>query len=107
MTTVTPSSTLIITLAFTDEDGVAVAPATATWKLTDSSETVINSRSAVAISPLAASVDIVLHGADLAKTDDSRRVLTVTGTYDSDLSVANLEFVHQVGFDIGGMPGSA
>ena len=80
-------STYIITAAFTDEDGVAVTPNTLTWTLTDADGIVINDREEEVIAP-AASVDIVLQGADLAlqsgESLQALRILTVEGTYDSD-----------------------
>jgi hypothetical protein len=59
-------STYVITLAFANKAGAAVTPDSATWTLTDGAGTVINSRSGVTIAPLAASVDVVLSGLDLA-----------------------------------------
>ena len=61
--------------------------ASVTWTLTDKNGNVINSRSAVAISP-ASSVNIVLGGDDLAlqpgESGDTERHLTVAGTYYSN-----------------------
>lgn len=83
--TVNEESTYKITCAFTDAEGVAVAPKTAAWTLTDYDGTVINSRTAVAITPTASSVTVVLTGDDLAITSgkDGRRILTVEAVYDS------------------------
>lgn len=84
---VLPNNTIVLTLAFTDEDGSAVTPNDpTTWSLTDSQGNTINSRSAVAITE-ASSVDVVLTSADLATTgvnDDGIRIFSVSGTYDSD-----------------------
>ena len=77
-------STFVVTAAFTDEDAVAVVPKTAVWTLSDKDGTVINGRLDVTISPLAASVDIVLSGDDLAIADGKTRKLTIKATYDSD-----------------------
>ena len=83
-------STFLITLAFTDAAGNAVAPNVGlNWTLTDSTgATVINSRTAVLIAP-AETVDIVLSGLDLAFLASetgryAKRLVTVQGTYDSD-----------------------
>ena len=80
--------TFIITTAFADEDGTAVTPQTFTWTLTNKAGTVINSREDVAgPSPLTASIDTVLQGADLAilsPQDDRVRVFTIEGTYNSN-----------------------
>ena len=61
-------STFVITVRFFDEDEVAMTPVTATWTLTKLNGTVINSRSAVSITP-ATSANIVLSGADLDYDD--------------------------------------
>ena len=83
-------STYIVQVAFKDEDGNAVVPDTVYWKLTDSDGNVINSRSAVSVTP-GLTVDITLSGDDLAvvsgKGSNKMRVLTVWGTYDSDLGL--------------------
>jgi len=79
--------TYVITAAFTDENSQAKIPTTLEWKLTDKSGNVINSRSAVTLTP-AASVSIVLSGDDLALSslsDDGQRAFLLTGTYDSNL----------------------
>ena len=80
--------TYIITAEFIDDDGDSVAPDTLTWTLTDSSGTVINSRTSVSVSSPTASEDIVLSGDDLAlqsgESGDTMRILTIQATYDSD-----------------------
>lgn len=90
-TPITEKGTAKFTVAFTDETGASVIPKTGlNWTLTDRAGTVINSRSAVVITP-AASVTIVLSGADLAISASYAgvgRVLTVQGTYDSDIGSA-------------------
>ena len=80
-------STYIVTAAFFDDDDDAVIPnAGLTWTLTDDGGTVINSRSAVAISE-AVSVDIVLTGDDLkpqaTESGEYTRHVLIEGTYDS------------------------
>lgn len=94
-------STFVITVSFTNEDGDPVIPSAATWKLTERDGTVVNSRTAVTISPLAASVDIVLSGADLALSDLRKRyrMVTVEFTYSSALG-AGLPGKEQIGFYI-------
>ena len=81
-----PNNTIVLTMAFTDEDDNPVTPEDpTTWTLTDSSGTVINARSAVAIVE-DTSVDVVLKGDDLAATgvyDDGIRLISVVGDYDS------------------------
>lgn len=94
-------STLIATAAFTDEDGTAVVPETMAWTLTRSDGTVINSREDVAISSLATSVNIVLSGDDLQvfAGDNYQRVLTLKGTYNSDLG-SNLPLNDELYFGV-------
>lgn len=79
--------TYVITLAFFNEDGAAVVPTGATWSLTDRAGAVVNSRSAVSITPLAATATILLQGNDLAVADKRNRARFVTAewTYNSAL----------------------
>ena len=80
------SSTLVLTVAFTDETGHAVTPTSITWSLTNSKEEIINSRDDVSISP-SSSVSIVLTGDDLQMTSTERisgkRWVTVKAIYNS------------------------
>ena len=57
-------STYVITASFTDETGAAVVPNSVTWTLVNGDGQVVNSRSAVSVTP-ASSVTIVLSGDDL------------------------------------------
>ena len=92
-------STFAITASFIDDAGDAVVPNTGlTWTLTDGDGVVVNSHTGSTITP-AGSVTIVLHGADLAIAGNADRVLTIQGTYDSDLGT-NLEIKDQVTFRI-------
>lgn len=78
--------TLVIDMTFTDETGAEVTPNSGlTWKLTDVHGDIVNGRSAVAISS-STTVTVALTGDDLALDPASlgrRRVLSITGTYDS------------------------
>jgi len=80
-------STIIITVSFADENGKAVTPTSVTWSLTDTSESIINSRDDVSITP-ATSVDIVLSGDDLTLSATEKiagkRWLIVKAIYNSD-----------------------
>jgi hypothetical protein len=76
---------LVVSLGFSDHNSAATTPATAAWSLTDEHGNVINERLDVAISPLAAAVDIPLQGDDLKYSDGAKRVFTVEYTYTSDL----------------------
>lgn len=70
---------------FTDESGATFTPITITWKLTDRAGNVVNSRTAVSVTP-APTVAFLLTGDDLAiPATDSRRVLTLSWTYNSTL----------------------
>jgi len=82
-------STFVISVSFTDEDDSAVVPNSGlTWTLTDMDGDVINNRENVSITP-ASTIYIVLQGDDLEIADSSNnyegRIITVEGTYDSDL----------------------
>ena len=83
------SSTFAINIVVKDEDGSAIIPATAKWKLTDEEGTVINSRSEVPISSPSESMDVVLSGNDLSfqtsENDIAYRRFIAWGTYNSDL----------------------
>jgi hypothetical protein len=76
---------LVISLGFSDHDSEAVTPTAAIWSLTDEHGNVINERLDVAISPLAAAVDIALSGDDLKYSDGAKRIFTLEWTYVSDL----------------------
>ena len=83
-------STYIVTMNFTDEDGDPVVPISATWTLTDENGAVVNSRTGVVLSGLAAEMEVVLSGNDLAiasgfSGNAEMRVFTVEATYNSDL----------------------
>ena len=87
--TVTPAeegTAKVAVSAFTDEAGTAVTPSAITWTLTDRRGTVINARTAVAVTP-AASVAFLLSGDDLAVTTatSTERHLLITWTYNSTL----------------------
>lgn len=92
-------STYVIVATFRDEDDALVTPNSGlNWTLTKLDGTVINSRNAVSITP-GTSVTIVLSGADLDYDDGRERVLTIQGTYDSDLG-SNLPLKDQVRFTV-------
>lgn len=85
-------SALFVTLGFTDEDGNDVVPDSIKWTLVDLTGSVINTRAQVAVAVPAASVTIVLSGADLAiQTSEAnsrntvKRRLVVEAVYDSAL----------------------
>lgn len=96
-------STFVVTVSFTDETGAPVTPnAGLAWTLTDRQGNVINSRSAVAITP-GESVEIVLGGADLETGEsDALRLLTVQGTYNSNAGT-NLPLAEEVEFYVRGL----
>lgn len=90
-TPVTEKGTAVFTVAFTDQAGAAVIPNSGlTWTLSDTLGSVVNSRSAVALTA-AATVYIVLSGSDLALSASfasNERVLTVEGTYNTTIGGA-------------------
>ena len=95
-------STYVVPVTFRDENGAAIAPTAATWTLTNEYGVVVNSRADVAISPLAATVNIVLTGADLAmlgELDNRKRLLLVEATYSSSLG-AGLNLRDEIEFSV-------
>lgn len=96
-------STYAIDLVFTDEADAPMIPSSLTWSLLDGSGAVINGRSAVPITP-AASVTIVLSGADLVASEGSTRTVLIEGTYDSDLG-SGLPIRDTVTFQIANLVG--
>ena len=77
-------STFIIHITFIDADGTEVVPNAINWDLKNSSGRIINSRDNVSVTP-AATIDIVLSGADLAitETGDKLRFLLGRAVYNS------------------------
>lgn len=90
-----------IQVSFFDVDGTtAVTPSTLAWTLKDVTGNVINSRSAVSLTP-ATSVWIELTDADLALTDTGKeRRLLLTGSYDSVIHGAGRKINREVIFTI-------
>lgn len=92
-------STFILTASFFDEDEVEVTPnAGMVWTLTNGRGVVVNNREDVDVVE-DTSVDIVLQGDDLMIEDGRYRILTLEGTYNSDLG-SNLPLKDQVIFEI-------
>lgn len=84
MDEVTERSSWITTVAFTDEDGEAVVPASASYRVDDvGSGTEV--RDDTDISPLAASTDVILTAADTSILDETHpyetRRVTVSWTF--------------------------
>lgn len=80
-------------ITIVDENGDALVPTAATWTLTDLEGSVINSRTDVAISPLASEMTVLMSGDDLAISDATNEyeieLFTFEGTYDpGDASAA-------------------
>lgn len=76
--------TAVVTLTFTDEDGVSVTPSSLEWQLMRGDGTIINNRSFANGS--FSGDTIVLSGDDLAvfgNRDNGSRVLSIQGEYDS------------------------
>jgi hypothetical protein len=78
-------STGVITSTFEDASGDPVAPTAATWSLSTAGGAEINSRTDIAFSSLAASVDTVLSGDDLQMVAGAtvERIFTVKSTYNA------------------------
>lgn len=81
-------------------------PLTIKWKLTDWTGNVINSRSAVSVTP-ATTFNVVLNDLDLAVGDRNmlKRLITVTATYNSTTYGNGLTQTKQIGFYIDEMAG--
>lgn len=89
-------STYIVTIAFYDEDDMAVVPNTVEWRLSVPGGEVIHDWTVVAPQQ---TIDIVLTGGDLYYEDGAKRILTVQATYDSPAGLnlpLNDEAVFQV-----------
>ena len=75
-----------VKITILDEDGDGVTPSAATWTLTDLSGNVIDTRTDIAITPLASEMTVLLKGDNLALTSQSSayemRLFTFEGTYD-------------------------
>jgi hypothetical protein len=101
-TLATEEGVYAITRTFVDQVGTAFTPnAGLNWTLTDTAGNVVNSRSAVSITP-GTSVTVVLSGDDLALLTTyagRRRVLIIEGTYSGSLGT-NLPFKFEAKFDI-------
>lgn len=87
-TVVQERGTAVVQCVFTDEEGNSVAPDSLTWTLSDRAGTIINSREDEEVVDLAATVNIVLSGDDLAILPTeavayAERIVTIKGTYDS------------------------
>lgn len=81
--------TYVVNCSFKDEDGEDVIPTSIKWTLTTVGGEVVNERSDVSVASPAASVDLVLSGADLQllshKESFSSRILTIKALYNSSL----------------------
>mgnify|MGYP001460010188 CR=1 FL=1 len=81
-----------INAEFFDEDGNSTVPITLTWSLLDGLGNIVNSRSAVVITP-SASVDVCLGGDDIIYTDNialNKRRILFEGTYNSTCGVKEI-----------------
>lgn len=100
---VSEKSTLVLRITFLDEDDQLVVPTAASWTLTDKDGLVINERRDVPISPLAAIVNLVLYGDDLALAGAAaskyKRIVTIQATYDSSIGT-NLPLTEEVMFQV-------
>ena len=78
--------TYILTIAFLDEDDVAVVPNAIAWSLYNDNGSIVNSREDVAPTP-ASTINIVLEGDDLAlpDSDDKQRTVLLKWDYNSTL----------------------
>ena len=93
-------STYVVNVTFKDEAGTTMVPVSATWSLRDTTGTIVNSRSAVALTP-ATTVSVILAAADLDYEENSStmRTLTVEAVYDGTYG-SGLSLVSEFTFDI-------
>ena len=83
LSSVNEESSCVVTASFTDEASVAMVPTSITWSLRDENDAIVNSRSAVSVTP-ASSINIVLSGNDLIySTTQSKRYVTIEAVYTS------------------------
>jgi hypothetical protein len=87
---------------FLDEDNGAMAPDVCTWTLTDMEGNVINVREDVAIVTPELSETLEFSGNDLAVdgNDIVNRLITLEGTYTSDVHGADKPFIIQIQFPV-------
>ena len=87
-------STYVMSTTFKDEAGTTVVPVSCSWSLRDNTGAIVNSRSAVAMTP-ATTITTILSSADLSYEPNARtlRTFTVTGVYNgvygNGLPIAN------------------
>lgn len=94
-------STYVVDVSFFDENNAAVIPTAIYWTLTDGNAIVVNSRLVVSVTP-AASVSILLSGADLAigyGLLEKTRKLLIEATYNSTLG-SGLPLKEEITFEI-------
>ena len=86
------NDTIVVGVAFTDEDGAEVTPNTIKWSWVKMTGEVINNRLDEVVSP-ASSVDIALTGDDLELPEgvETPRRFRIYGTYNSDAG-SNLNY---------------
>lgn len=77
--------TIVIRASFSDEDGQNIAPKTLIWSLFNGDGEIVNEKEEVTPASLAATMDFLLYGDDLAREDGSRRKFVLEATYDSTL----------------------
>ena len=93
-------STYIAVCSFTEAGtGDAITPNSVVWSLTDGNGNIINSRDDVSITP-DTTINIVMSGDDLLRSDGTVRKLTIDAVYDSATYGAGLPLVEQAVFYI-------
>ncbi len=96
MSEVNERTTLIVTVAFSDEDDLPVIPESASYRIDDvGSGTAV--RDSTAIAPLSSSVDIEWEPSDTSILDETHtretRRMTVTWLYDSSTKQGSAEYL--------------
>jgi len=100
----TENGSIIIEVAFTDEDGSAISPDTMFWSLSYGGS-IINGREDVEISSPSSTEEILLHGDDLAVGSSVTKdiILTLEGTYSSPTHGSGVELVGQCKIHVDGL----
>ncbi len=99
-------STVALVASFRDEEEELITPTAIEWSLTDGDGNTVNDRAAVAVTPTANQITIVLSGDDLAMTagDDGRRQVVIRAEYDGALG-DGLPITGMIEFTIRNVPG--
>lgn len=80
--TVPDGTAAVATVTFEDENGDAVIPDSITWSLYDPAGAIVNTREDIAVAVPAASVDILIEGANNLYSGGYKRVFVIKAVVD-------------------------